>query len=156
MSVLIAYFLAPDDSAAAVTIDWTGGPGQRPGNGAAATGYPVVDGPGIDPFIVLTEFEALLTGRSYEDQIADPDWRPTVAERDGGQQLVVDVGDRLVDALVGADEQRLAALAGPWALIEDFWGNADPRELAEFLVELRGLALRAQQERSGLYCWVCV
>jgi hypothetical protein len=39
---------------------------------------------------------------------------------------------------------------------DEFWGQADPKDLAAVLEELAGLAARAERDRERLDCWVCV
>jgi hypothetical protein len=98
----------------------------------------------------------LLTGRSFDDQLADPAARPIVAERDNGERLVMRPGARLADALVASDQAHLHSLATPWSTIEELHGEFTPDELAEFTDQLRALATRATDTNGAVYCWICV
>ena len=107
MGVLFDYFVAENDEQAASVIDWPGGPAKglpkRGLFGKATPGFPVVDGKGIEPTVNLGMFEELLTGKTFGDQLQDPQSRPIVANRDGGERLVIRIGDALVTALAQAD-----------------------------------------------------
>ncbi|HEX9536663.1 MAG TPA: hypothetical protein VGA04_00645 [Streptosporangiaceae bacterium] len=85
-----------------------------------------------DPLVQLGTLEALLTGRDYGQIVAGQRAGTVLAERDGGQRLVVAMTDELQRPLArSADaELPLAAAAVPWAQTEEFWGQADPQVLA--------------------------
>ena len=96
MGVLLDYFAAPSDEAAASTIDRLGGPGSRevealpeaPKRGlfgrkrSAADPvvrsdeslevYDTLSVKGIDPLVQLGTLEEVLTGRSYDEIVEDP------------------------------------------------------------------------------------
>jgi hypothetical protein len=76
--------------------------------------------------------------------------------RDEGERLVVRLTDTLTGALAGATDERLAEVAGPWSLTEEFWGQGDRQVLTSFRHQLRQLAHAAQERSERLYCWVCV
>lgn len=179
MAVLFDYFSAASDEQAATVIDRPGGPGRayaalapqdssrrglfrRRSSGwsgpATDTGvqFFTVFGDGIDPVVQMGTFEELLTGRAYDDIVEDPQSGRTVADRDGGERLVLTLTDRLRDALAAASPERLAELAVPWSQTEEFCGQGDPEVLATFLNSLAGLARQAQDKHERLYCWVCV
>jgi hypothetical protein len=61
-----------------------------------------------------------------------------------------------VDALSTATADSLADVAEPWSQTEEFWGAADPEELAGSLSELAALARHARGEGYSVYCWTCV
>lgn len=160
MGVLFDYFAADSDAVASSTIDWPSGPSRgvpkKGPFGKAMPGLPTVDGKGIEPVVTLGMLEELLTGRTFDDQLADPEARPILADRDGGERLVIRIGDKLVEALGQAQPSDLDALAGPWSQIEEFYGSANPADLALFLRSLRDLAVSAKSGDQKLYCWVCV
>ena len=174
MSALYDYFSAASDEAAAGVIDRAGGPGEpavapapvkRGWFGRTSSPPPLQDmrpafdtvsAGGIDPVVMMGTLEELLTGRPYDEVINDPRSGHIVAIRDEGQLLVVALTDALSQALAAASPQRLADVAVPWAATEEFWGQADPHDLAMVLNELSGLAGRAQAKGERLYCWVCV
>lgn len=108
---------------------------------------------GFEPLVQLGTLEELLTGRPYEDIVADD---RIIADADGGERLVMRVSQSLVRALASASSQDLSEVAVPWSQTEEFWGQADPAELAEDLHHLAGLATRATAAGHTVYCWVCV
>ena len=161
MGVLCDYFEAPSDAEAAATIDWVGGPSQPErkrsllGRSRATAGFEVVDMKGIEPTVQMGTLEEILTARPFEE-ILDETLNAIVAERDGGERLVVRLTKTLQDALASASDERLREAAGRWAETDEFWGHGDPEVLAEVLAELASLARRANGKGSRLYCWVCV
>lgn len=152
MGVLVDYFAAPSDEIAASVVDRDGGPVAQPG----AEGFDSVTGWGIDPVVQLGTLESLLTGRAYDEVVDDPRSGHAVVVRDGGERLVLAVTDGVAAALADAGSERLAGVAPQWLQTEEFWGEADPAELAAFLEQLSALAVRASESGQRLYCWVCV
>jgi hypothetical protein len=165
MGVIFDYFIAASDNDAAATIDRVGGPGlavpaQRGLFGRRKTpDLPALDSvlaAGIDPVVQAGTLEALLTDRPYDDLESDPQWSLILAERNGGEQLVVRVTDSLVNALAQADPDRLSSVATPWSQTEEFWGQARPEDLAAVLHRLARLAQKARAQGQAMFCWVCV
>lgn len=179
MGVLFDYFAADSDEAAAAVADRFGGPGSREVLGAAPAPPkrglfgrrptpplpPVVTDPtlpvydtvalkGIDPVVQLGRLESLLTGRAYDDVAVDPRCGHALAVRDGGDRVVCTLTDTVVAALAEASPEAIARVVGPWSRAEEFWGRADPAELATDLGYLAGLARRATADRLRLYCWI--
>ena len=144
MGLLVEYFTAPTDEAAASTID--GGP--------ARSGLPVLDEWNIEPSIQMANLEEVLTGRSWKEIAVGGDG--VVADRDGGERLVLRLTDTLVDALVSSTPEQLELTAGSWSRAEEFYGQADPEMLTEFLAALSGLAREAGAGGRNVYCWVSV
>ena len=162
MGVLTDYFTAPSDEAAAATIDWDGGPSrpdaQKRGllrRGKGPDPLPTVDMGGIEPTVQMGTLDEILTGTPFDEVLADTT-AAIVAERDGGERLVVRLSTRLQAALAAADGERLQDAAVPWAATDEFFGQADPEELGDSLVELSGLARAAEQLGQRMYCWLCV
>lgn len=145
MGLINDYFVAPSDESAAEVVDHDGGPAS-----------PVVPGGRIDPIVVLGTVTALLTGRTFGEVLAAGDRRDPVAMQDDGTELVLRVDDVAVDALTGADDAALTAVAVPWSQTEELAGASDPEQLAGFLRELAGLVRDARESGEALYCWVCV
>lgn len=117
---------------------------------------PVIDGRGIEPVVQMGTLESLLTGRSYDDVMASSPGGNVLANRDGGERLVVRLNDSLVKALAKAPAEQLWAAATPWSETEEFWGQGDPEALSAFVEELGDLARRANAGGGHLYCWVSV
>jgi hypothetical protein len=149
MGVMTEYFSANSDDVAAAVID--GGPSATP-----ASGFEPVDLGGIDPVVQMGTLEELLTGVDYDTVTDNPRQGHIVANRDGGECLVVALTDELQVALGQAPESQLREIAVEWAQTEEFWGQADPAALAEILIELGSLAREATARNERLYCWVCV
>jgi hypothetical protein len=182
VGVLFDYFAAGSDSEAGSVIDRVGGPGSPAAQISPPTPagkrrwfgrkpssprpsitsdpglviFDTVSVKGIDPLVQLGTLEELLTGRPYDEVVEDPRAGQIVESRHGGERLVCTLTDSLTTALARASDEELHRVAQPWAQTEEFWGGADPGGLAEFLVELAGLARRAQANGRRLYCWVCV
>ena len=180
MGVMFDYFAAATDDHAATVIDRIGGPGAAPpavrpqkarrtifGRKSAAAPpatadmepwieYDTVAVKGIDPVVQLGTLEELLTGRSFDDVLADPRTGHAVATRDDGNLIVVTLNASLSSALANAEDATLERVAVPWSQTEEFWNAADPADLAEFLKDLAALARRANASSNHLYCWICV
>lgn len=164
MSVLFDYFAARSDAEAAAVINRPGGPASpaatAPDGADQATtqnglGYDTVSLKGIDPVVQLGTLEALLTGRSFDELLADLPADPLAIKNDG-EQLVVALSRGITSALASATPESLDEVAVPWSQTDEFWGAADPAELAAALKELAGLARRAGANGHRLYCWICV
>ena len=154
MGVLYDYFSAASDEEAASVIDRVGGPGspativppgepkrgifgrkRRPaattnGTDPEQTVFDTVSGNNIDPVVQLGTLEELLTGRSFDDVMDDPRSGHAVADRDGGERLVLTLTDALSAALASATDESLEQVAVPWSQTEEFWDAADPADLA--------------------------
>lgn len=182
MGVLYDYFAAPSDDVAATTIDRVGGPGSQTvlvptppppvrrglfGRRRAEPPPPpqldtdhslvvfdTVSTKGIDPVVQMGTLEELLTGRAYDDIAEDPRNGEVLATEDGGARSVVTITDTLAAALVTSTDARLAEVAVPWSQTEEFWGDADPDDLAQVLRDLAGLARRAETAGHRLCCWL--
>jgi len=180
VGVMFDYFAAATDDEAAAVIDRLGGPGasapaprpqktRRPlfnrksaamepvaDDAAARVEYDTISGKGIDPVVQLGTLEELLTGRSFDDVLADPRTGHDIAIRDEGQLVVVTLNDSISSTLANTDDATLERASVPWSETEEFWNAADPSDLAEFLKELAGLSRRAGTAGNRLYCWICV
>ena len=136
------YFLAPDDRVAAATLDRFG---------PERSGLPTLEVKGIDPCVSLGELEALLTGRTYDEVSAAARQGQIVSDPEAGDgPFVVAVTDTLRDALIVADESRLATVAIGWATTEQF-ADSDTSGLDDFLRELADLA--RDPIGGHLYCY---
>jgi hypothetical protein len=145
MSMFCDYFAAGSDEDAGAAI-----------GGVVSGETDVVSAKGIDPLVQLGTLEELLTGRPFDDICAGP--RSGVLIKDGGdgERVVVSVTDELCTALADASDERLAQVAVPWSQTEEFFGEADPEQLAEVLGALAALAQRARAAEQRLFCLVSV
>jgi hypothetical protein len=82
--------------------------------------FPALEGSGIEPSVNLGMFEALLTGKTSEQRLADPKSYPLLASADDHQVVVIGLADDFVRALSAAQEADLRQLAQPWSRIEEF------------------------------------
>ena len=112
-----------------------------------------MDFKGVDPIVNMGTLDEILTGRSFDEVLADRS-AEVIAERDDGEGFVARLSTTLQSALAGADERRLKEAGVPWAATEEFGGLEDPAELGECLVELAALARTGERQGQRLYCWV--
>ncbi|WP_146905335.1 hypothetical protein [Cellulomonas aerilata] len=108
----------------------------------------------MEPIVQMGTLEAALTGRSYDDVMADRADDGVIADRDGGERLVVRLTAALSDSLADAGEAHLATVAVPWSETDEFWGQGDPEDLAALLGRLADLARDARAKGWSLYCRV--
>lgn len=147
VGVLMVYFVAPDDSAAASVIDWVGGPDVGPGDGSV-TPFPsaVID---VDEGSQLT-----WVGSMGAEPAGD------LPEEAAGKVLAtLGEGERVVYRLPQAARDALALLAtdpedaAAEEVLEDL-GDLD--EVVEEAPALIALAAEAQHQDRAVYCWLCV
>lgn len=112
--------------------------------------------PGLEPTTWLGKLEELLTGRSFDDILADPTGA-MVASRDGGERLELPMTESLQRVLVSLPDDRVDEVGLKWAADDEFHGpGGDAAVLGAVLRSLRALALSAQECNSRVYCWLCV
>jgi hypothetical protein len=145
VGVFFDYFVAPSDADAAQVV--TEGPSGR---------YRSIDGEGIEPEVNLGQFQEMLTGKTFDQQLDDPESYKFVASANDGQKLVLRLEPAFVAALAAADVDALTRLALPWSRIEEFRGLVPVDVLSEFLTRLREFASEAIAASAGVYCWICV
>jgi len=180
MGVMYDYFAAPSDEAAAATIDLPGGPGgplpplpvpfrdlvaQHGIEGArrfmkstvriSDAGIPAVFTKGFDPTTDLGAVHAVLTGAS-RDVVRDQLGGAVIAERDGGEQLILSISAKVRDSLAASTPGDLQSAAGEWAEVEAPYRQIDVEGASGLLEQLAELARVARDRGDGLYCWVCV
>lgn len=93
---------------------------------------------------MLGQSEPLLWNQKFQRVTNNERWGDVLADRDGGEQLVVCVPASLRDALAEADEPHLASVERPWPRIDEFWGAEDPDLLEDALIRAKGHAMRAR------------
>ena len=146
MSVLTDYFVAASDDIAAAVIDE--GPLGNPTIGSVA------EWTGIDPVVALGTLEELMTGVSFYTLLAESP-QDVIAERDGGERLVMTLRPGIVEALTSRDEQDMRSLAQAWSETEELAGF-DATTLGDCIGSLAGLAREAASSGGRVYCWICV
>ncbi|SEG69180.1 hypothetical protein SAMN04489712_10958 [Thermomonospora echinospora] len=143
--MLYDYFAAADDGEAASVLGRRGGPD--------GSGFDSVVTKGIDPAVHMGTLEELLTGRPLREVFADPrSARPVGPVPRAGEPGVVTLTDSLARALATVDGAMIAETAVHWSESEEFHGEADPLDLAEFLMDLAEVARRAAGRGHRLYC----
>lgn len=176
MSVLADYFAAGSDDVAAAAVDFVDGqPGlldlapqdsaankalyeaspeqaARPRLETAHSGVPIVRSRRLDAVHPFARLEEFLTGRPYDDVVADPRHdglvAPSPEEVDGC--IVLSITDTLRDALASLDGSALPDLAQRWANAE--FDASGAGSLAELLAALTDLARQAGGRGEHLYC----
>ncbi|WP_190037815.1 hypothetical protein [Streptomyces fructofermentans] len=142
MSSIIEFFVAPHHEAAAAAVEF--GPSRDP------------ESPKYGNFDVeeaLIEWEALLTGRSFDELVSAGEPEP-VADSDGEGPFVLALSEALQDALAGADRARLDEVGGLW--IEERAADGEEFDVeitAEILDGLATLARDAIGRGRRVYCW---
>ena len=180
MGVMYDYFAAPSDAAAAATIDLPGGPGgplprlPMPFRDLVAkyglegarrflkstvrvsdARIPALFTKGFDPTTDLSAVHALLTGVGPEvvlDQLGDA----VIAERDGGEQLILSIRAGVRDSLAASNPGDVRSAAAEWVEVEAPYRQVDVEGISGLLEQLAELARMARDRGDGLYCWVCV
>lgn len=152
MSLLCDYFLATTDEQAAATLDWEGGPSKPPTTELAAR--TTVSLPGLEPVVMLSTFQELLTGRSF-DELLDENGQD-VGFRNDGELIVIRISEALQKTLAEASTDDLCNISGPWSETEEFYGQTAPQEAEAALIQVAQLARTGVGTNQRLYCWVCV
>jgi hypothetical protein len=88
--LLCDYFLAESDERAATTIDWVGGPSHPPAKSgllrkSTMEGRPTVSMNGVEPAVMMSTLEHLLTGAAVDELISQNArrmWPTETAESD--------------------------------------------------------------------------
>ena len=126
-----------------------------------APAFDTVEAKNIDSYVEIGEFGALVTGRTFDQVVADPAFSIMVAaasEEEG--PWVSALPDALRDALADAPEDRLVAAATQWAMSESNQVYSEPDETAcvlqAFALDLAALSARARKRGHHLYCWTCL
>lgn len=174
------YFSAPSDEAAAATIDMLGGPGGplpplpmpfrdlvakygiegarqylKPAVHVSDSGVPVLSTKGFDPTVDLNAVHALLTDTGLDD-LLDRLGDTVIAERDGGERLVLSIRAEVRDTLAESTPDQLQRVALEWVKVEASYRHVDVEGTSGLLEQFAELARMARARGDGLYCWICV
>ncbi|WP_406205450.1 hypothetical protein OH807_30885 [Kitasatospora sp. NBC_01560] len=145
MSIIIKFFVAPDDEAAAAVVD----------HGPDEAFESLVFG-NFDVEEAIIEWESILTGRSFEE-LVDADEPAVVAgPGDGEGPMVLAASRVLQDALAAADAPRLVGVSELWVQERAAGGEVlDPEVATRILCDVAELARSiGMQDGGSLYCWV--
>jgi hypothetical protein len=142
VSIIIKFFMAPDDAAAAGVLD--GGP-----EGVFES---LVLG-NFDVGGAVIEWESILTGRSFEELVSMDEPR-IVCKADSGS-LVFAVSSALRDGLGAADDALLNDLAVEWIRRQAEEGSEFEPDVARLILgDVADLARSTSQRGYELYCWM--
>ena len=145
MSIIVEYFIAPDDATAADVL--VGGPEDV---------FPTMSCGNFFADAAAAEWEAILLGRVAGEFEAAGGPRVVAEAGSDSLAMVFAVSSRLQTALGGANRDALTAVARRW--IQEYGGNYpsfEPDTACEILWELADLARSANDQRQVLYCWMC-
>ncbi|MBV7244503.1 hypothetical protein [Streptomyces sp. MW-W600-10] len=143
MSIIVKFFVAPDDTSAALAL--------RTGPGEA---YESLSLGNFDPLGAVVEWQSLLTGRSFEDVVEAGEPRVVAAE-DGGGCLVLAISSDLFTALADAEQPTLRDAAASWVQLRAEEGEIIDADIADAIVgDLAALAGSARRQGRGVYCWI--
>jgi hypothetical protein len=158
MGVYFDYFRAADDESARGTHLLLGGP-LHPAEDGADIPFDGVATKAIFYTPHLEQLVGLATGHPFDSHLDHPLlWPPadTPPPVDETSLWITDPGvnrldTRLRDALAELDLMRAAELAEGW--IVDLGRGFDAPHLRNVVIDLGGLARRAQEAGQELYCW---
>ncbi len=141
--IIVEFFAAPDDRAAAGVVD--GGPEGR---------FEMAQYGNFIPDLAMMEWEVIFTGGSLDGVLASGGPRIVADPGRGSGPAVIAAPVALAAALAAADERRLAEAGERWAQLGAEDGEEiDPVTASELLSEVAGLARIAAQRGHQLYCW---
>ncbi|MGW3659041.1 hypothetical protein ACWD6R_26675 [Streptomyces sp. NPDC005151] len=144
MSISIKFFVAPDDTSAASSVDR--GPDKVFGSLTCGN---------FDAAEAVIEWESLLTGQSFEALVASDEPHMVAEPGEEGGPLLFVVSAALQGALGGASVARLAEVGELWIQERATEGEVfDPEMVGELLGDLADLARIAEGRGHGLYCWM--
>ncbi|MFF4078203.1 hypothetical protein ACFYZN_02220 [Streptomyces sp. NPDC001777] len=143
MSILVEFFVAPDDASAALVLPT----GPRRAFESLSFGN-------FDPEEAVIEWECLLAGGSFEELVEAGEPR-VVAGLDDDGCVVLALSPRLSAALAGAGPSGSRAVAAAWVARRAEDGEFIDVGVAEAILgDLSALAGDARHRGQGVYCWV--
>lgn len=143
MSIIVKFFVAPDDTAAALHL--------RTGPGQACESLSLGN---FDPVGAVAEWQSLLTGRHLEDVVEAGEPRVLGGE-EGEGCFVFAISSDLATALADAERPTLRDAADAWARLRAEEGEIIDGEIADAIMsDVAALAGSARRQGRGVYCWV--
>ncbi|MFD8509505.1 hypothetical protein ACFV2L_43365 [Streptomyces sp. NPDC059687] len=144
MSIVIKFFVAPDNEAAAAVA--RGGPDRV---------FDSLTFGNFDAEEALIEWEIIFTGRSFEELVAADEPEFVADPGDGEGPVVLAASRVLQEALAAADEHRLVEVSRLWVAERAADGEAFDQEIAAWILSgVAGLARAIGEGEAGLYCWM--
>ncbi|MGW3723853.1 hypothetical protein [Streptomyces sp. NPDC000851] len=143
MSIIVEFFVAPDDTSAALALQ----------TGTGRTFESTSFG-NFDPEEAVVEWECLLAGGSFEELVEAGEPR-IVAGQDNDGCVVFVISPRLSAALADAERSELRDVAVSWAAQRAQDGEVIDTEIADMILgDLAALVSSARRQGQGVYCWV--
>jgi hypothetical protein len=143
VSIIVKFFVAPDDTSAAMALE--AGPGRA---------FESLAFGNFDPEEALVEWEYLLAGGNIEELVEAGEPR-IVAGQDNDGCVVFAISPRLSTALADAERSRLRDVAISWAQLRAEDDEVIDTETADAIVgDLAALVSSARRQAQGVYCWV--
>ncbi|MEW2255537.1 hypothetical protein [Streptomyces sp. NPDC047869] len=143
MSTIVKFFVAPDDTSAALTLQT--GPERA---------FESLSFGSFDPEEAVLEWECLLAGGSFEELVEAGEPR-VVAGQDNDGCVVFAISPRLSSALADAEHSRLRDVAVSWAQRRAEDGEVIDAEIADAIVgDVAALVSSARRQSQNVYCWV--
>ncbi|MGK5557807.1 hypothetical protein ACSNOI_40010 [Actinomadura kijaniata] len=143
MSIIVKFFMAPDDASAALTLPT----GPRRAFESLSFGN-------FDPEEAVVEWESLLVGGSFEELVKAGEPRIVAGQCNDGC-VVFAISPRLSTALAEAEHSRLRDVAASWVRLRAEEGETIDTETAEAIMnDLSALVINARRQSQGVYCWV--
>ncbi|MFC9948963.1 MULTISPECIES: hypothetical protein [Streptomyces] len=143
MSIIVKFFVAPDDTSASLALQT--GPGRT---------FESLSFGNFDPEEAVIEWECLLAGDSFEELVEAGEPR-IVAGQDNDGCVIFAISPRLSTALTDATHSRLSDVAASWTQLRAEDGEVIDTEIADAIVgDLAALVSSARRQNQSVYCWV--
>ncbi|XIE81333.1 hypothetical protein AB6O49_32645 [Streptomyces sp. SBR177] len=143
MSIIVGFFVAPDDTSASRALQT--GPGRA---------FESLSFGNFDPEEAVVEWECLLAGGIFEELVETGEPR-IVAGQDNDGCVVFAMSPRLSTALADATHSRLRDVATSWAQLRAEDGEVIDAEIADAIVgDLAALVSSARRQNQSVCCWV--
>lgn len=145
VSVIVEFFVAPDDASAALVLQT----GPRRAFESLSFGN-------FDPEEAVVEWECLLAGGGFEELVEAGEPRTVAGQGDDDDGCVVfAISPRLSGALAEVERPELKDAAVSWAAQRAEDGEVIDAEIAEVILsDLAALVGSARRQGQGVYCWV--